>query len=746
MENGHRGGGDLVHKFSALAVSGAGSDSSSNNKELSQVLKAVEDPEAIIKHQKVDGSKVPSPHSDNHWDDNVHVPQKAHQLVPQMPNQADGSRSMVSSSRHNPSGATALQKDLTRHVGDPPVQAPGESHFKSSKISGSLEVLPGGQIFMNTHAFHFVRHHIEGEDDPRSNTSREGLMPLAEVKNHSSPLKQDLAAKIRDYEEEILQLRKHNAEYSVKEAQVQKEKYVLEQRIAYMRMAFDQQQQELVDAASKAISYRQDIIEENIRLTYALQEAQEDRSVFVSSLMPILAEYSPQPPVAGAQSIVSNLKVLFKHLQEKLIITESKLKELQYQLAPWRSDTNFSNFSQSPARSVGKNIGLELVPQQAYSNGHLTFSPEPQTTTDWDITGPRQRGSDGGASLNPEPNAFGRYSPLINRNNASQDLPAQLRVSQGDSHTRYSEDTTSKQVTFSDPVSSIEMDGVEMEGDQNGRVPSVSWGSKNSSYTTTLDDPSSSYSPYLPPVLEEPSSSFSEAADDDPLPAVESLQIAGEAFPGWELQASGYSINGTTSCNFEWVRHMEDGSFKYIEGAKHPNYLVSADDIGICLAIEGDLVKVFANENKKITCDPDMHSHVKKTLSSGHASYRVSLATGYHDMWEPATLAIKREGYSINCSGRSAVLITEKFSPATIVTCGNPSEFSIIDAGGEHLLRSESILTDISSSRDTIVCPLTLSTVFAWYEWHGVAAIFFMHSYSKNLRNCIYFFLFIYEL
>ncbi|KAK3030331.1 hypothetical protein RJ639_038964 [Escallonia herrerae] len=627
---------------------------------------------------------------------------------------------MVSASRHNPSGAIALQKDLTWHVGDPPVQAPGESHFESSKISGSLEVLPGGQVASDTPSFSQFslpsaapfspsRHHIEGEDHPRSNTSREGLMPLAEVKNNSSQLKQDLANKIRDYEEEILQLRKHNAEYSVK--------------------AFDQQQQELVDAASKAISYRQDIIEENIRLTYALQEAQEDRSTFVSSLMPILAEYSLQPPVADAQSIVSHLKVLFKHLQEKLIITE-------------------------------KNIGLELVPQQAYSNGHLTFSPEPQTTTDWDITGPRHRGSDGGAALNPEPDAFGRYSPLVNRNNASQDLPAQLHVSQGDTHTRYSEETTSKQVTLSDPVSSIEMDG-----DQNWRVPSVSWGSKNSSYTTTLDDPSSSYSPYLPPVLEEPSSSFSEAADDDPLPAVESLQITGEAFPGQELQASGLSINGTTSCNFEWVRHMEDGSFKNIEGAKQPNYFVSADDIGICLAIEvqpmddrkrkGDLVKVFANENRKITCDPDMHSHVMKTLSSGHASYRVSLATGYHDMWEPATLAIKREGYSIKCSGHSAVLITEKFSPATIVTCGNPSEFSIIDAGGEHLLRSESTLTDISSSRDTIVltiryfiakvCSLTLFTVLAWYEWHGLAAIFYA-LLLENFEKLYIFFLSIYEL
>ena len=41
------------------------------------------------------------------------------------------------------------------------------------------------------------------------------------------------------------------------------------------------------------------------------------------------------------------------------------------------------------------------------------------------------------------------------------------------------------------------------------------------------------------------------AADDDALPAIEGLQITGEAFPGRQLQACGYSINGTTSCNFE---------------------------------------------------------------------------------------------------------------------------------------------------------------------------------------------------
>ena len=39
--------------------------------------------------------------------------------------------------------------------------------------------------------------------------------------------------------------------------------------------------------------------------------------------------------------------------------------------------------------------------------------------------------------------------------------------------------------------------------------------------------------------------------EDDPLPGVEGLRITGEAFPGGELQVSGYSINGTTSCKFE---------------------------------------------------------------------------------------------------------------------------------------------------------------------------------------------------
>lgn len=93
---------------------------------------------------------------------------------------------------------------------------------------------------------------------------------------------------------------------------------------------------------------------------------------------------------------------------------------------------------------------------------------------------------------------------------ASREVPSQLSFSQaGPNHVGTNEGTVSKKVTFGDIVRSNEVDEPDNRGHPNDREPSVNWNSK-ASVTTTLDDPNSSYSPYLPPVLEEPSSSFSE--------------------------------------------------------------------------------------------------------------------------------------------------------------------------------------------------------------------------------------------
>ena len=98
-----------------------------------------------------------------------------------------------------------------------------------------------------------------------------------------------------------------------------------------------------------------------------------------------------------------------------------------------------------------------------------------------------------------------QVSRLSVRNPAARDIPVQLAVTQSEVHAaHYGGETTSRQVTFREPVSNSEMDDPESEVNQNER------GSGSSPYTTAIDDPSSSYSPFLPPVLEEPSSSFSE--------------------------------------------------------------------------------------------------------------------------------------------------------------------------------------------------------------------------------------------
>lgn len=749
MDNGF---GNLADRLSGLAVNDS-SPNSNNNDSLVQVIKAVEAAEATIKQQveentllrtelqkknqelekfKSDESVVRKTHSGNPLDDRGHY--EVHRSVPFVGNKDDRGRSMGGTSLADPHSTLVLHTDSMLHREDPAMQTHAEKHSESSKMNGTLKVHPGTQASSDnagfsqfsspsTTSFSPNRYPMENEYDPQLNLSGQGLMPMTEVNNSSSLWKQDIVLKIRDHEQEILLLRKHLAEYSIKEAQIRNEKYVLEKRIAHMRLAFDQQQQDLVDAASKALSYRQDIIEENIRLTYALQAAQQERSTFVSSLLPLLADYSLQPPVPDAQSIVSNLKVLFKHLQEKLNVTEAKLKESQYHMAPWRSDVSHSNFApQSPSHSIGATLttsnknALELVPQPAYSHGNMPFSSsDPQATPDWGPLDHHHGGLGGAMAKDMEPDDSGRYSPLTSRNVAPRDVPTRSDARA----MRYGEETTNKQVTFSDPVSSSDMDDPDTERPQNEREPSGNWGTGNT-YSTTLDDQNYSY-PHLPPVMEEPSSSFSEAADDDPLPAIEGLQISGEAFPGRELQACGYSINGTTSCNFEWVRHWEDGSVNYIEGAKQPNYLVTADDVDSYLAIEvqpldnrkrkGELVKVFANDHRKITCDPEIRNHIEKTLYSGHASYRVSLSTRYLDIWEPATLAIKREGYSIKCTGPSGVVVTEKFSPSTtvVIPYGHAAEFSIIGSGGvEHLIRADGNSTDISCSRDTIVLTLKL--------------------------------------
>ncbi|KAM1655289.1 hypothetical protein ACFX2K_007573 [Malus domestica] len=763
MENGHDW--KIVEKFSGLTVSTADPIASSTpttatttadnqDSSLLQVMYAMEAAEATIKQQVEDNIRLRA--QLEHKILELHRYKLHESMAAQLPPSAR--ESLDQAHQVAAPGVDNRIERIANHGSSQ--QSRGESETRETQLSGS-EINEGMKVVRvsgTPTAADNASNVISRLSSPSTMTSLSpgrsstggdygnGLMPLTESNNpNSSMLKKDLVVRIHEHDQEIMQLRKHLADYSIKEAQIRNEKYVLEKRIAYMRLAFDQQQQDLVDAASKSLSYRQDIIEENIRLAYAVQDAQQERSTFVSSLLPILAEYSLQPPVPDAQSIVESVKVLFRYMKEKLLLTESKLKELQYQLTPWRSDTNQQpskvNVSapqlspppppppQSVAGAALLNVsrnGLEIVAQnqQAYSyigGSKALATSDAQTTAEWNPH--QQSGFGGSVANNVEHNDLvmgNTYHPVPNRTFVAQYVPPTHAVTQVN---RYNEVTNNRQVTFRDPVRNTqrEMDDQDAEGNHNER-DSSNWSAGTSPYASPLNESSSPYPRYLTPVIEEGSSSYSEAADDDPLPAIEGLQISGEAFPGHKLQASGYSTNGTTSCNFEWVRHLQDGSVNYIDGAKEPNYLVTADDVDAYLAIEvqpldnrkrkGAPVKVFANENKKITCDPEMQSQIEKILHKGQASFKILQFTEYHDVWEPATLAIKRGAYSIKCSGGpsgSGAVVAEKFSSNTIVRIpyGSPTEFIILSSsenGGEYMLKTDSE----SCSRDTAVLTLRL--------------------------------------
>lgn len=122
---------------------------------------------------------------------------------------------------------------------------------------------------------------------------------------------------------------------------------------------------------------------------------------------------------------------------------------------------------------------------------------------------------------------------LFFRNPATHDIQQQFAVTRADARAvQYGDETSNKQVTFREPVSNNESDDPDTEGQQNEGEPSANWG------TTALDDPGSSYSPYLPPVLEEPTSSFSEGEISLVVGPFSLLEIVGHLKNGYAVVCS----------------------------------------------------------------------------------------------------------------------------------------------------------------------------------------------------------------
>lgn len=215
-----------------------------------------------------------------------------------------------------------------------------------------------------------------------------------------------------------------------------------------------------------------------------------------------------------------------------------------------------------------------------------------------------------------------------------------------------------------------------------------------------------------------PSSMNDEIASSvsDDLPGIEGFQIIGDATPGEKLLGCGFPVRGTSLCMFQWVHHLEDGTRQYIEGATNPEYIVTADDVDKLIAVEcipmddqgrqGELVRLFANDQNKIKCDPDMQREIDTYISKGEATFSVLLLTDTSENWDSTTLVLRRSGYQIKSNGRGNVVIAEKFSKdlSIKIPAGLSTQFVLTCSNGS----SHPLSTYDVRMRDTLVLAMRM--------------------------------------
>lgn len=385
-----------------------------------------------------------------------------------------------------------------------------------------------------------IRHDI-------GNSASWGLKGDGSVTNSEEQKDLELSVQARAQEQEISVLRWQIAQAYIKEMQLLNEKCALERKFSDLRMAMDEKQKESITSALNELAHRKADLDENVRLTNDLKDAEEQRYIFMTSLLGLLAEFGTWPGVTNASSISMNVKHLYDQLHQKLHEKTSELRNLA-------GDQYYEDNSQ------GSSINFR--------------SPYQPTQKEWS-------------------------------------MPSHPTVQE---HAMATNNVWPEEQT------------------------------NNTGHLLLYDEG----------------------------PGIEGFQIIGEAVPGGRLLGCGYPVRGTTLCMFQWVRHLQDGTRHYIEGATNPEYAVTADDVDKCIAVEcipmdenghqGELVRRFANDQNKIACDPDMQAQIDSYISKGQASFNVKVLLDSLEHWEAAIFILQRSSFQVKINKTGNVHIAEDFT------------------------------------------------------------------------------------
>ncbi|XP_065020315.1 uncharacterized protein LOC135645641 isoform X3 [Musa acuminata AAA Group] len=441
-------------------------------------------------------------------------------------------------------------------------------------------------------------------------------------------------------EEEILLLRKQITDASIKELQLLNEKHILERKLCELRIALDEKQDDAIASALKELTKKRSYFEENLRLANNLKVVEDEMYVLTSSLLSLLAEYDIRPPSITSSTISSCVKQLYQHMQWKI-----------------RSYGNFGDMN------------------------HLLGNQPDNLVVDKKLQHPS-------SSRKQLPHA---YEPMIRELRLSDQYPMNLHSKSASNQLRATQEYERMDIKDANIVNEKLRDlpsDIHMEVGGTGAPNSF----EGYAHEETIRLPDTDAQLHM---VTNRGSFISEAGEFD-LPSIEGFQIYGEAQPGCKLQACGYPTNGTTLCTFQWIRELDNGTRQYIEGATVPEYVVTADDIGTFLAVDctpiddsgrqGHLVRQFANNHSKITCDPEMQHEIDAYISAGRAIFDVKLWNDSID-WEQAVLIVKRSTYLIMIKHTDRVVMEEKYSPELKikVPLGYTTQFVLTCSDGTNL-------------------------------------------------------------
>ncbi|KAK2352697.1 hypothetical protein QL285_090415 [Trifolium repens] len=474
--------------------------------------------------------------------------------------------------------------------------------------------------------------------------------------NHAQDLDtMELYSRVKGQEKEILSLREQISVSCMKELQLLNEKCKLEREFSELRMAIDDKQNEAITSASNDLARRKGYLEENLKLAHELKVAEDERYVFMSSMLGLLAEYGLWPRVMNASSVSNYVKHLHDQLQWRIRNSHDRIGELTSGQEGHADNGN--HIVESPgSANMTNQIHNEFMFQHNFPQQNL-ISNEQNHQPMSNMTGYMNPGVSGDVN-----GAFKRANYPDISNAADRDLFDQIGVQESTGDRNF-----------------VNGNGVNM---------------------------------YQP--SHEHDETASNVSEDGP--GIENFQICGDAIPGEKLLGCGYPVRRTSLCMFQWVRHLQDGTRQYIEGATNPEYVVTADDVDKLIAVEcipmddkgrqGELVRLFANDQHKIKCDPEMQHEIDAYLSKGEAIFSVLLLTDSSDNWEQATLFLRRSGYQIKISGTEAPVVSEKFSKdlSIKVPCGLSTQFVLTCSNGSsHPLSTYSV-----RMRDTLVLTMRL--------------------------------------